>query len=191
MRAPRHRYTWDEYLLLERDSAVRHEFWDGEIYAMAGGTSEHAALAANLTVALGSQLRGGPCRVFSSDLRLRVQSTGLATYPDLTILRGPAEHEPADAKRTTVVNPTLLVEVLSDSTEEYDRGVKFEHYQQIPTLIEYVLVSQRQVLIEVFRRRGPGEPWGRVEARAGGEVSLESIEARLLADEVYARVEVA
>jgi Uma2 family endonuclease len=186
MRAPLHRYTWEQYLALEGDSALKHEFWSGEIYLMAGGTADHALLTANAIVALGSQLKGQPCRAYSADLRIRVQSSGLATYPDVCIICGEVEYESTDKKRTTVVNPTVLVEVLSDSTEDYDRTIRFEHYQRIPTLQEYVLVSQREELIEVFRR-GRGEAgWERFEARTGSSVRLESIHCELRTADLYA-----
>lgn len=138
MRAPHHRYTWDQYLEVEESSGIKHEFFDGEIYAMAGGTSDHAALAAAVIAALSLQLRPGSCRVFTSDLRVLVQESGLATYPDVTVVRAERHHEPT-SKRTALLNPTLVVEVTSDSTEEYDRRTKVAHYQRIPTLRELVL----------------------------------------------------
>lgn len=191
MRAPSHRYTWEQYLLLEGDSELKHEFWNGEIYAMAGGTAAHSALAVNVTVELGSQLRGRACRVYNSDLRLRVQTSGLATYPDVSVICGDLVFEPSDKNNTTVLNPTVIVEVLSDSTEEYDRGGKFEHYQRVESLKEYVLVSQHEPLIELFRRRGEGAAWERYEARAGERVELTSIGCRLETDAVYAGVKLA
>jgi Uma2 family endonuclease len=121
MSSPAHRtrYSWAEYLALEASSNVKHEFLDGQIYGMAGGTPEHAALAAATIGILFGQLRGGPCRVYDADLRIRVLATSLATYPDAAVVCGPLERDPADPDGVT--NPTLLVEVLSSSTEEYDR----------------------------------------------------------------------
>ncbi|MGH8471968.1 MAG: Uma2 family endonuclease, partial [Gammaproteobacteria bacterium] len=120
MSSPLHRtrYTWAEYIALEASSNVKHEYLDGQIYAMAGGTPEHAALAAAVTGLLFPQLRGSPCRAHDADLRVRVPKTGLATYPDVTIVCGPSERDPDD--RNAVTNPTLIVEVLSQSTEDYD-----------------------------------------------------------------------
>lgn len=183
MPAPaRHRHTYHDYLVLERSANVKHEFLAGEIYAMAGGTPEHAALAANVTASLGAQLRGRSCQAFSSDLRVRVQATGLATYPDVTVVCGRAERDSED--RDAVVNPTLLVEVTSPSTEDYDRREKLEHYQQIPSLREVVLVSHRERCVEVFRR-GDDTAWHRSEARAGQSLALASVAGSLAVDEIY------
>jgi Uma2 family endonuclease len=187
MRSPHPRYTWQDYLRIEETSDVKHEFFDGQIYAMAGGTIEHSALAVALTAALDRQLRGGPCRVFNSDLRVRVEASGLATYPDVSIVCGEPRLDP-DGKRTTLLNPTVLVEVLSDATEEYDRTTKFAHYRSIPTLREYVIVSQRERLVEVFvRPDGDGE-WARKQARIGERLQLSSVKAILDVDELYAGV---
>jgi Uma2 family endonuclease len=119
-----HRYTFRDYLDLEETSSVRHEFLEGEIYGMAGGTPEHAALTMSAGAALLAAARGGPCRVHSSDLRVRVLATGLVTYPDVTVVCGPYETDPDSP--TTITNPRVVVEVTSDSTEEYDRGEKLE-----------------------------------------------------------------
>jgi Uma2 family endonuclease len=135
--APRHRYSFKEYLELEEVARVRHEFYRGEIYAMAGGTPEHAAMAAAITAILGRQLDPKSCRAYSSDLRVRVLATGLATYPDVTVICGASQRDPESA--THVTNPKLVVEVLSHSTADYDRDEKLEHYRQIPSLD--VLVS--------------------------------------------------
>ncbi len=183
MRAPsHHRYTWEQYLALERDSPIKHEFLDGEIFAMAGGTPEHAALGAAVLRELGVQLVGKPCRPYSSDLCVRAQATGLATYPDASVICGEPERDPM--ARTVVLNPTVLVEVTGDSTESYDRGEKLDHYRQIPSLAEYVLLSHRERLIEVFRRGADGT-WARFEARGGERARLESIGCELDVDRVY------
>ncbi|MEO5727806.1 MAG: Uma2 family endonuclease, partial [Byssovorax sp.] len=147
--------SYSEYLALEEKSLTKHEWLDGvifdmEAHGMAGGTPNHAGLAAAVTLLLGLQLRGKPCRVFSSDLKVRILATGLATYPDLTVVCSKLETDPQDANAVT--NPTLLVEVLSDSSEAYDRGEKFAHYRRLPSLREYVLVSHLASRIEVWRR---------------------------------------
>jgi Uma2 family endonuclease len=121
----RRHYTLEDYLGVEEMSAVRHELVDGQIFAMAGGTPEHAALSAAVLVVLGSKLLGGRCRPYSADLRIRVLATGLATYPDAAVICGEPERDPSSP--THVTNPTVVVEVLSTSTEEYDRGEKREH----------------------------------------------------------------
>jgi Uma2 family endonuclease len=182
--APLHHFTYRQYLDFEEGSAVRHEFLDGEVYGMAGGTPEHAALAANVSALLIGQLRDQPCTVMSSDLRVRVLATGLATYPDVTVVCGPLERDPES--RVTVVNPTLIVEVLSEGTEDYDRGEKLLHYRQVPSL-ECVLVSHRARHIESWRREADGR-WTRHEAHAGEALRIVEPACELLVDEVYRRV---
>src|SRR4051812_35896014 len=133
-------YTYADYLALETSSNVKHEFLGGQIYAMAGGTPEHAALAAAAIGLLFVQLRGSNCRTYDADLRVRTPS-GLATYPDITVICGPSERHEDDPQ--AVINPALIIEVLSRSTEDYDEGDKFEHYKTIASLQQYVLVSCR------------------------------------------------
>jgi Uma2 family endonuclease len=176
-----HRYTWADYLRLEETSNQKNEFFNGEIYAMAGGTPQHAQLAARVIGDLSRQLKGKPCEPFTSDLRVRVAATGLATYPDVTVICGPIQTDPENTD--TAINPIVLIEVLSPSTEDYDRGKKFEQYQQIATLREYVLVSDREHLIEVFRR--VGTEWQRFEARGRAALKLESIGCELSVDSLY------
>lgn len=182
--APRlHRYTFHEYLTIEQSSTIRHEFLAGEIYAMAGGTPQHAALAMAVGAALLVQTRGGQCRVHSSDLRVRVPETGLTTYPDVSVVCGPYQTDPQD--KNTIVNPVLVVEVTSESTEEYDRGEKLAHYQRIPSLGAVVLVSHREQLVELFERESDVR-WRRSEARAGATLRLLTLGATLSVDEIYA-----
>jgi len=166
------RYSFEEYVRLEGFSNVKHEFLDGAIYAMAGATVRNGMLAARISVALGAQLEGRPCEPLGSDVRIRVQATGLGTYPDVSVVCGPPQRDPADPD--TVVNPTVLVEVLSDSTEDYDRSVKRDHYLQIPTLREYVLVSQHEPRVEVWRR-GEGAQWDCGTYEGDARVELASL----------------
>ena len=180
--AKRTRVPYAEYLAAERASELRHEYLRGEVWAMAGGTPEHARLALAVGAELRAAVRGRPCVVFSSDLRVRIQDTDRATYPDVTVVCG--ERRAPDDDPDAVTNPIVLVEVLSDSTEQADRGEKFAHYRRIPSLREYVLVSQDAPRVEVFRRQPDG--WLLVEAGPGGSVVLESIGATLLVDEIYA-----
>lgn len=168
---------------MEESSPIKHEFFDGEIYAMAGGTPEHAALAAAVIWALTSQLEGGACRVYTSDLRVRVRATGLSTYPDVSVVCGPSERDPEDAN--AIVNPKLLVEILSDSTEQYDRGEKLEHYQRIPSLEACVLVSHRERLFELWTRRDQG--WARTEARLGATLQVTALGCELDVEAIYER----
>jgi Uma2 family endonuclease len=186
MRASRHRYRYDEYVALDALSNVKLEYFDGEIYAMAGGTPEHGELAVAVSTELRTQLEGKPCKTYSSDVRIRVEATGLATYPDVSVVCGEVRRAPDD--RTSVLNPIVLIEVLSDSTGGYDRGEKFDSYRQLPSLREYVLVSHRERLIEVFRRSGSGE-WIRSEARSGASMPLESVGCELPVDRIYRGVE--
>lgn len=181
--APRRHFTFRDYLALEEASNVKHEYFAGEIYAMAGGTPEHAALAVAVSAALFDQLAGSDCRVFSSDLRVRVVATGLATYPDVTVVCGDLEHDPENP--ATITNPTLVVEVLSPSTETYDRGEKLEHYRQIPSLRECVRVAHDRRRIEALRRDAGGS-WSRSIAEAGA-MDLTSIGCRLEVELLYGR----
>ena len=148
---------------------------------MAGVTAEHAPLAMVVGGELMVALRGGRCRVYSSDMRVRVRKTGLCTYPDVTVVCGPREPDPEDMN--TVTNPIVLVEITSKSTEKYDRGEKFDHYKQIRSLREYVLVSQRERAIEVRRRTASS--WTSHVARAGEKAVLKSVGVTLDVDAVY------
>lgn len=154
-RTSRHRYTYAEYLELERDSPFKHEFEDGAIYAMAGGSRRHSILALRVAAALDAARKPG-CLAFQSDQRIRVLASGKATYPDASLVCGPIEGDPADPSGATITNPTLIVEVLSPSTEEEDRSNKWQHYQLIPALMEYVLVSLSHARVESFRRLPSG-----------------------------------
>ncbi len=174
-------YSFRDYVRVEQDSQLKHEYLDGQIYAMAGGTAEHALLAMIVGGELMVALRGGRCRVYSSDMRVRVRKTGLCTYPDVTVVCGPREPDPEDVN--TVTNPIVLVEITSKSTEKYDRGEKFDHYKQIRSLREYVLVSQRDRAIEVRRRTASG--WTSHVARAGEKAVLKSVCVTLDVDAVY------
>ncbi len=174
--------THAEYLAAEAVSDVRHEFLDGEVWAMAGGTPEHAALALAMGSELRVALRGKPCRAYSADLRVRVVDTGLSTYPDVSVVCGQLETAPDDPDAVT--NPIVLVEILSES-EGYDRGAKAAHYRRIPSLRDYVLVSQAEPRIEVHHRTESGR-WELLEARPGETIELASLGARLDVAAIYA-----
>jgi Uma2 family endonuclease len=175
--------SYAEYLAAEAVSDVRHEFLNGEVWAMAGGTPEHAALAAAMIGELQTKLRGKPCRTYSSDLRIRVAETGLSTYPDVAVVCG--ELVTAADDPHAAVNPVVLVEVLSETTEGYDRGAKAAHYRRIPSLREYVLVSQVEPRIEVQRRSDSGR-WEILDARPGESIELASLGISLDVAAVYA-----
>jgi len=174
-------YSFRDYVALEEYSNVRHEFHDGSILAMAGGSPEHAALIAAISGLLVQGIMGTRCAVHNSDLRVRVQATGLATYPDASVVCAPRELDPED--RNTVLNPRVLVEVTSPSSEEYDRGEKRENYQQIDALAEYLVLSHRERRIDVWRRRG--SQWEHEVVTAGAALRVEAIAHTLDVDQIY------
>lgn len=178
-----HRYTYADYVALEMVSTGKHEFLDGEIYAMAGGSEEHSALAAEMVRVLGNAVGDRPCRVHTSDLRIYVEAAGLATFPDCSVICGPLQqHQPSPT--ATALNPVILVEVTSDSSEDYDMGPKSEYYQTIPTLREYVIVSHRERRITVYGRAADGG-WASRVASNGGAVQVASLGFHLVVDEIY------
>lgn len=156
---------------------MRHEFLCGEIVARAGGTPEHAAMAAEIIGQLRERLRGGPCRVFTSDLGVRVLETGLATYPDASVVCGPTVRDPD--KKTNVTNPRVLVEVTSDGTEDYDRGEKLEHYKRIPSLEAVVIVSHREPRAEIWSRASKLGAWQQTEARNDSRIFVSPLDCEL------------
>lgn len=176
------RYTFREFIAHDDASSTKHEYLGGQIYAMAGGSPEHSALIAAITGHLAAGLRGGPCRVHSSDLRVRVQQTGLTTYPDVTVVCGAWERDADD--RNTITNPSLLVEVLSPSTERYDRGEKLAHYQRIPSLRACVLVAHDRRELQVYTRGSEAEPWLESTFGPGQSASIDGMPA-LEVDALY------
>ena len=179
--APAHKMTYAEYCAFERDSSTKHEYLRGEVFAMTGGTLEHGRLGARLGRLIGNALDGRPCRVYSSDVRVHVDATDFDGYPELSVVCG--EPETAEADEHALINPSLVVEVLSDSTEAYDRGQKASHYRRIPSLKAYLLVSQREPLLELQVRAG--ERWEIIEARAGEQLTIEPLSLELSVDEAY------
>ena len=178
--------TEAEYLEFERDSTEKHEFVNGEIIDMSGGTPRHSLIAANLTHALMSRIAGRPCLVFSSDLRVNVAVTSMYAYPDLTMVCGHPQYHAKD--RNIVLNPTLLIEVLSDSTAGYDRGPKAAHYRRLPTLKEYLFVSQDERLVEHYRR-SDNDQWLLTASTGERTIPIHCLDAEISLDEIYARVE--
>jgi Uma2 family endonuclease len=179
--APPVRFSFRQYLTVDDGSPVKHEFLDGMILAMAGGTPEHAALAAAVTHSLMRQLEGKKCRVYSEALRIRVRATGFAGYPDVSVVCGKLDVDPDDAN--TATNPAVVVEILSPSTAEYDRGEKLRQYQQIPALRHAVLIAHDAQRIEVWSREG-GE-WRVSVAGAGERAPLGAIDCLLEVDSIY------
>ena len=181
------KFTPLEYLALERTADYRSEYFQGEVFAMAGGSPRHSLIQTNLTGELRAALKGAPCTAYNNDLRMRVNPTGLYTYPDASIVCGPLEL--ADGQKDVVVNPTVLFEVLSDSTEAYDRGQKFGQYRQIESLQEYVLVSQSEVLVERFQRN-PDHTWTLTESRGiDSQLALNSVGITIPLREIYDKVD--
>lgn len=184
---PRSYLTSEEYLALERAGDVRHEYVAGAVYAMAGGSARHNRIAGSAYAALYAQLRRRNCTIYPSDMRVRVIQTGLYTYPDITIVCGNEQFE--DAKEDTLLNPTIIIEILSPSTEKYDRGKKFQHYRTILSLREYVLIAQDDYHIERFVRQSDNT-WVFSEATSREDkIDLTSIQCVLLLEEVYEKVE--
>ncbi len=175
------RVTYADYLRLEETSQTKHEYLDGRVRAMAGGTIEHGRLAPRFDHFLRVAPTGRPCEAFSSDTKIRIEASNRTTYADLFVVCGKLERSAQDAE--AVVNPVVIVEVLSPSTEAYDRGEKFRHYRRLQSLREYVLVSQDQTLIEVWRRQG--DAWRVEEYGEGGAVRLESLDVAIAVDALY------
>lgn len=182
-------YTPDEYYVLERAAEYKSEYFQGEIFAMSGSTTRHAMVGTNLLVELGIQLKGKRCSPINSDQRIKVEATGLRTYPDVSVFCGSKEYDAEDSQRDTATNPTMLFEVLSESTEGYDRGTKAEHYRRIPSLQGYALLSQEKAHIELFERQEDGS-WRLTEATGlESSIALPCIDVTLHLADVYAGVE--
>ncbi|MDM8524722.1 Uma2 family endonuclease [Desulfococcaceae bacterium HSG8] len=176
-----------EYLEQERLSETKHEYYQGEMFAMAGASRRHNLIVANIIGELRYQLKGKPCRTYPSDMRLKIETSGLYTYPDVMVVCG--EEKFSDEKENALLNPDVIVEVLSDSTEGYDRGTKFRNYRQIESLKEYVLVSQNDRKIEKYSRTDDNR-WILTETHeAEPEIILESICCNLNISEVYDKTE--
>ena len=177
-------FSFSEYVALEVGSPVKHEFLDGVVYAMAGGSPDHAGIAATAIALLRARLTGRRRRVFSSDLRVRVVTTGLTTYPDASVVCDALELDAEDPKGHTITNPTVLVEVLSPSTEDYDRGEKLAHYKRIASLREVMLIAHDAHRVDVWRRSG--KRWTPITFADGEHVELQSLDCALPVDELYA-----
>jgi Uma2 family endonuclease len=179
--------TEKEYLTIERRAGFRSEFHGGEMFAMVGASRRHNRIVTNLVTALDNQLRARPCNVYSNDMRVRVTRTGLFTYPDVVVTCG--EEAFADDEQETLLDPLVIFEVLSDSTEAYDRGKKFEHYQNIDSLSTYTLVAQKAPRIERYVRQEGGRAWIYTAAHEADEViRIEAIDCELNLEDVYAKV---
>ena len=170
------------YLALEEGASTKHEYLRGVVHAMAGGTPEHGALSLSFAALLAAALRGRPCRLFSSDVRIRIDETDLFTYPDLSVVCGSLLTASVD--RNAIVNPIVIVEILSPGTEAYDRGAKMDHYRRLASLREYVLVNHDRRQIEVFRRNEAGR-FEQFVFGVGEAVELASLAVSVEVDAVY------
>jgi Uma2 family endonuclease len=184
---PKRRITEAEYLAFEESSAGKHEYYNGEIYAMSGGTEAHNLISGNTYAALHAQLRRRPCRVYNSDQKIKIVATGLSTYADVAVVCGEAQF--AEHRRLLLTNPNLIVEVLSPSTERYDRGMKFQNYRTIPSLQHYILISQSSHRIEYYARQDNGEWLLREAIGLEAQLPIESIDCILALADVYEKVE--
>lgn len=178
--------TLAEYLATEADSPEKREFVNGEIIAMSGVSTAHALVQANLTATLVGHLRGGPCRVLTSDHRVRIDETGMYAYPDLSVFCG--KPRTSTERPPSLLNPTVVFEVLSESSERYDRGAKATHYRRRESLQAYVLVASQEKRVEVFARN-PDSSWTLTEATGEGTVRLTPLGVDLPLAEVYAGVD--
>lgn len=185
----RGKLTGAEYLSLEHSAETRSEFVAGEVRAMSGATMKHTIMTRNLLVALDQQLKGKRCIVLSHDVRVKAASIDSYFYPDLVGICGPADLE--QGITDTLLNPTVVIEILSPSTEAYDRGEKFFHYQQIESLRQYVLVSQFQLRVEIYTRGADGRWEYQVISGAEARLPLTSLEAEISLAEVYRGVDLA
>ena len=177
------RITPQEYLIRERQASTKSEFYQGEIFAMGGRSANHSLIAANFVREAGNALKDKPCTVFNSDLRVQIQATGLYTYPDATIVCGEQIFD--DDHRDTLLNPTVIVEVLSDSTEKYDRGKKSNHYRQIASLKELILIAQDRPQVERFTRQPNGDWLFHEQKELSAEFELKSLGISVAMSELY------
>lgn len=176
-------FTPEEYFSWEEKQLERHELIDGRVYAMTGGTQNHSAITLNVASLIRSHLRGSPCRVFNSDLKVNILNTANYTYPDLSVTCDDRDRE----HPLYITYPCLIVEVLSDSTEAYDRGKKFEKYRRNPNLVDYVLVSSDEIAIDIYHKNDAGE-WVILSYREGDRVEFQSINLSLPIEQLYEEI---
>lgn len=180
-------YTKEQYLELERNATFKSEYIHGEIIAMAGTSRKHNSICGNIFAFLHIHLRNKPCHVYIADIRVYVQTTGLFTYPNVLITCG--EEKLYDNYKDTLLNPICIIEVLSESTERYDRGEKFLHYQKIDSLKEYILVSQDRVLVESFQKQDNGKWLYHKIDNPSEELDIGSVQVKIKLEEIYTGVE--
>ena len=179
--------TLEEYLEFEKNSELKHEYFDGEIFAMVGARKNHNRISSNVSRILGNQLLDRPCDVFSSDMRVKIEAIKKYTYPDILVACDKIEFI-AD-ELDSLLNPVVIIEILSNSTESYDRGLKFTHYRLIDSLKEYILISQYHCQVEKFKRDKAGIWLYSSVEEMENSLKIESIECELSLSEIYHRVE--
>ncbi len=183
----KYKLTSEEYLTIERAATTKSEFYNGEMFAMSGASRAHVLIVTNLVSEFRQRLKKRPCDVYSNDLRLRIDATGLYTYPDVIVACD--QQIFADNQKDTLLNPTLIIEVLSDSTKDYDRGGKFAHYRKLESLREYILVAQDEPHVEQYMRQ-PDNRWMLSETDDPASIlHLSSIDCDLPLAEIYDKVE--
>jgi len=178
-------YSTEEYLQMENEALEKHEYYKGEIFAMSGAGNRHNIIAINIILSLGNSLKGKSCQPYGSDMRIHIPENTLFTYPDISIICGDIIN--ADEDENTVTNPTVIIEILSPSTRNYDRGVKFMLYRAIPTLKEYILVEAESIHVEQFAINKEGLWQLKEFSSQNDRLSLESIDANLLLTDIYDR----
>lgn len=185
---PKYSMTEADYLAQERVSIVKHEYYAGKIFAMVGASEQHNIIASNVNASFYVQLRGRGCRIYPSDMRVKILQTGLYTYPDITLVCSKPEFTDAK-KRDTLLNPLVIIEILSPSTERYDRGMKFQHYRTIESLQEYILIAQDAYSIEQYTRHEKNK-WILTEAAGiNASITLSSLTITLSLADAYEQVE--
>lgn len=178
--------TSQDYLAIERNAEQKSEYLNGEMFAMGGASPAHNLIVTNTVRELSTQLKARPCKVYANDMRVKVSLTGLYTYPDVTVVCGEERFD--DAQKDTLLNPTVIVEVLSDSTEGYDRGKKFEHYRRLKSLQHYVLIAQKNLHVEGYQRQQNNQ-WLLSETNdLRDTIQLTAIKCRLALAEIYDKV---
>ena len=185
---PKTRFTLEEYLAIDRQSEHKNEYFDGELFAMTGASRKHNLITANVTSSLHIQLKGRQCEVYASDMRVKVSSTGLYTYPDVIVVCDAPTFE--DKEIDTLINPTLIIEVLSKSTEGYDRGDKFGLYRKLDSLLEYILISQDKHHIEHYVRQSDNQWLLSEEDDLRATIVLPAIKCELALAEIYYKIEI-
>jgi len=184
---PKFHFAPEEYLALERQAATKSEYWNGQVYALAGASRAHVLIVTNLVAGLGVQSRGRPCEVYASDMRVKASAAGLYTYPDVVVVCGKPRFE--DRHRDTLLNPTVLIEVLSPSTETYDRGTKFAFYRNLESLTDYLVVAQDSPQVEHYARQ-PDDKWLLTDHKGLDAVAqVASIHCTLSLADVYDKID--